>query len=375
MPQTRLARNQRLRGNRQTELVSEVIPLCRRSGRGVQCKESMREIRRQDVLKWPPVSRVIQVLAVFLISLASFAQDPTPPRGRLSLPGRNWGVVLDLTGFTVKIVETKSDGRRYMFAVNETTHVEASLTLESLAPGHRANSCRDSFEKRSKDRALKIEDVRFSRSGDLDVMQYIIPHFNGSRINHKSIFACRLYDNAYVDLHVSKNHYETADDPLLEAVINSMRIEPVHKSSSELIHDASILYLRHDFKGAIVPYSQALELEKLDPKLGKPLWYVLVDNLGMSYGMTGNLQKARETFDYGVSKDPTYPLFYYNLACTYAEMNDVEKASAYLKKAFEYKANAVPGEGMPDPRTDDSFRKLMKNREFRELANTLAQSR
>jgi len=335
----------------------------------------MREIRRQDVLKWPPVSRVIQVLAVFLISLASFAQDPTPPRGRLSLPGRNWGVVLDLTGFTVKIVETKSDGRRYMFAVNETTHVEASLTLESLAPGHRANSCRDSFEKRSKDRALKIEDVRFSRSGDLDVMQYIIPHFNGSRINHKSIFACRLYDNAYVDLHVSKNHYETADDPLLEAVINSMRIEPVHKSSSELIHDASILYLRHDFKGAIVPYSQALELEKLDPKLGKPLWYVLVDNLGMSYGMTGNLQKARETFDYGVSKDPTYPLFYYNLACTYAEMNDVEKASAYLKKAFEYKANAVPGEGMPDPRTDDSFRKLMKNREFRELANTLAQSR
>ena len=375
MPQTRLARNQRLRGNRQTELVREVIPLCRKSGAGVQCKESMREIRRRDVLKWPPVSRAIQVLAVFLISLASFAQDPTPPRGRLSLPGKNWGVVLDLTGFTVKIVETKSDGRRYMFAVNETTHVEASLRLEKLTAGHPANSCRDSLEKRSKNQSLRVEEVRFSRSGDLEVMQYMMAELNGQRIDHKSIFACQLYDNTYVDLHVSKNNYQAADDTLFQAVINSMRIEPVHKSSSELIHDASILYLRHDFKGAIVPYSQALELEKLDPKLGKPLWYVLVDNLGMSYGIIGDLQKAKETFDYGVSKDPTYPLFYYNLACTYAEMNDVEKASAYLKKAFAYKANAIPGEGMPDPRTDDSLKKLMKNREFRELANTLAQSR
>jgi len=335
----------------------------------------MREIRRRDVLKWPPVSRAIQVLAVFLISLASFAQDPTPPRGRLSLPGKNWGVVLDLTGFTVKIVETKSDGRRYMFAVNETTHVEASLRLEKLTAGHPANSCRDSLEKRSKNQSLRVEEVRFSRSGDLEVMQYMMAELNGQRIDHKSIFACQLYDNTYVDLHVSKNNYQAADDTLFQAVINSMRIEPVHKSSSELIHDASILYLRHDFKGAIVPYSQALELEKLDPKLGKPLWYVLVDNLGMSYGIIGDLQKAKETFDYGVSKDPTYPLFYYNLACTYAEMNDVEKASAYLKKAFAYKANAIPGEGMPDPRTDDSLKKLMKNREFRELANTLAQSR
>ena len=75
---------------------------------------------------------------------------------------------------------------------------------------------------------------------------------------------------------------------------------------------------------------------------------MLVDNLGMSYGITGDLQKAKETFDYGVSKDPTYPLFYYNLACTYAEMNDTAKAGAYLEKAFDYKANVLPGETMPD---------------------------
>ena len=66
----------------------------------------------------------------------------------------------------------------------------------------------------------------------------------------------------------------------------------------------------------------------MNAKLDKTLWYVLIDNLGMSYGITGDLQEAKETFDYGVSKDPTYPLFYYNLACTYAEMNDVAMRAA-----------------------------------------------
>jgi len=102
------------------------------------------------------------------------------------------------------------------------------------------------------------------------------------------------------------------------------------------------------------------------------LWYVLIDNLGMSYGITGDLQKAKETFDYGVSKDPRYPIFYYNLACTFAEMGNAAEAGSYLKKAFEYKANVLPGENVPDPRKDDSFKKLMENKEFRELAEKLA---
>ena len=102
---------------------------------------------------------------------------------------------------------------------------------------------------------------------------------------------------------------------------------------------------------------------------------MVIDNLGMSYALTGDLQRAKETFEYGVSKDLSYPLFYYNLACTYAELDDVPQATTYLKKAPEYKANVLPGEGMPDPASDDSFKKLRKNKEFRELSDALSQSR
>ena len=288
---------------------------------------------------------------------------------------KDWGVVLELPGFVAKSVETKADGRRYMVAENETTKVVVSLTLERVESGKQTSSCRESLEKRTKNPPLKIKDVRFSRSGDLDVMRYLVPEFRGEHLNQESMFACQLYDSAYIDLHVSKTNYVAADEPFFADVLNSMHIDQVQRSSMELVQQASLLYLRHDFKGAIGPYSQALELEKVNPTLEKPLWYMVIDNLGMSYGITGDLQNAKGIFEYGVSKDPTYPLFYYNLACTYAEMGDAAQAGNYLKKAFDYKANVLPGENMPDPTKDDSFKKLMKDKEFRELAETLARSR
>lgn len=281
---------------------------------------------------------------------------------------------MELPGFVAKSVETKPDGRRYMVAENDATNVVVSLTLEETKAGAHASSCRDSLEKKSKDAPFKNQNVEFSRSGDFDLMRYLVPEFAGKRLNQESLFACEFYDNTYIDLHVSKVNYVVADDPLLADVLKSLHIDTVQRSSMELVGQGSRLYLLHDYKGAIVPYAEALELEKADPKLQKFLWYVLVDNLGMSYGISGDLPKARETFAYGVSKDPAYPLFYYNLACTYAEMGDEAAAEGYLKKAFDNKANVLPGESMPDPRKDDSFKKLMKDKNFRELAETLARS-
>ena len=302
------------------------------------------------------------------------AQQPKPLRGRLSLAAKDWGMLLDLPGFTLRTVETKPDGRRYMVAENETTSVVVSLTLEAVKSAARASSCRESLEEKKKITEVKIRDARFSRADDYDILRYTVPEFRGQPVKQESLFACQFYDNTYIDLHISKVNYSASDEPLFADVLKSMHIDKVQRSSMELAAEGSRLYIQHDYKGAIGPYSQALELEKVSPKLERTMWYVLVDNLGMSYGITGDLQKAKETFDYGVSKDPTYPIFYYNLACTYAEMGDAPEAGNYLKKAFEYKANLLPGENMPDPRKDDSFKKLKKNKEFQELVETLAQS-
>jgi len=98
---------------------------------------------------------------------------------------------------------------------------------------------------------------------------------------------------------------------------------------------------------------------------------VLVDNLGMSYGILLDSDHAQEVFAYGVSKDPAYPLFYYNLACVAADKSDVAEAERNLKLAYQYRKNMIPGEPFPDARGDDSFQVLLRNKEFRAFVEAL----
>ena len=115
------------------------------------------------------------------------------------------------------------------------------------------------------------------------------------------------------------------------------------------------------------PYQKAVDLEKQRRTLTQNYWRVLVDNLGMAYGITFDLDNSEATLRCGVSKDPDYPMFYYNLGCVYAERGDMDKAMSYLSKAFPRRANSILGEGMPDPRQDDSFQRFMSNERFRKF--------
>src|SRR5687768_2069855 len=133
----------------------------------------------------------------------------------------------------------------------------------------------------------------------------------------------------------------------------------------KLMGEGSAHYLRGDFKKAIGPYQKALDLEKQKRTLEPNLWRMLVDNLGMSYGISGNLKVAKETLEYGISEDPEYPMFYYNMACTYGEMDNLEKAIEYLKLAFARKDNMIPGEKFPDPARDSSFARFADNEQFK----------
>ena len=160
---------------------------------------------------------------------------------------------------------------------------------------------------------------------------------------------------------------------LVSIALSASAQTPNSAEVMELMRVGSQYYLDRDFKSAIGPYQKALDLEQQTRTLDKTLWKVLVDNLGMAYGITGELKKAKEVFEYGISKDPDYPLFYYNLACTYGEMKDMDKAIEYLKLAFDRRENMIPGEKMPNPATDSSFKAFMKNENFRAALKGLKQ--
>ena len=137
------------------------------------------------------------------------------------------------------------------------------------------------------------------------------------------------------------------------------------KTSLDYAAEGSRYYQDGDYKSAIKPYQKAVDLEKNDRKLAKDLWRAVVDNLGMAYGITGDIKNSQATLEYGIKEDPTYPMFHYNMACGYGELGKEDDAIGELRLAFKYRENMIPGETLPDPLTDSSFEKFRKSEKFK----------
>src|SRR6185503_19975294 len=143
------------------------------------------------------------------------------------------------------------------------------------------------------------------------------------------------------------------------------------KTSLQYLAEGSKYYMEGDYKGAIPPYQKALDLEKQERKLERKFWIVLVDNLGMAYGITGDIKSSFAVFEYGIANEPTYPLFYYNMASGHGELNDEENAIKYLRLAYKHKDNMLKGERLPDPMNDSSFARFRDSETFKKAVKEM----
>ncbi|HEY4710157.1 MAG TPA: tetratricopeptide repeat protein [Candidatus Acidoferrales bacterium] len=327
------------------------------------------------------------VLMLALGSSARLQSQETRPNESVSasFPDKNWEVKIDSPGFAVESAGPKSDGREYLLASNSKTGIILSVTLEESKDGADSKTCPEFLRKRVDGLSqLDVKDVKSSEINSMAVIEYLLPKLQGIPVRQKNVVLCTTNQNVYIDVHLSKAQFQPSDEPLLLEVLAHLHIserstsaesEPrggaAARTSSDYFMEGGRYYVANDFKNAIGPYEKALSLEKQQRRLSRDYWRVLVDNLGMAYGITGELNRSEEAFDYGISQDPDYPMFYYNLGCVAAERNDMDKAMAYLSKAFSLKANSIPGEKMPDPRRDDSFQRFMSNAQFRKLADSL----
>jgi len=311
--------------------------------------------------------------------------EETEPRTFVTWPEKGLGLSIDLTGFKKDIDQVKPDGRRYLTASHPKTGLNVSVTLEKVPTQASAQGCMEQLQLIQKGPlATHGQDIKLNAGGEIPTLEYTLRKFRGVRLNQKNMYACLAQDNVYADIQLSKVQYTTADAPLFHSILKSVRLQPSPSetiqtqapeppNSRELLDIGNALYRQNNYALAILPYQKAFDLEKAKPQLDRTLWRVLIDNLGMAYTLTGQLSKARAMLEQGIQADPTYPIFHYNLACTFGEMNDLNHAMQSLKTAFRHRKNHNPGEkGMPDPRQDLSFQRFMKNETFRNLVNDLA---
>jgi tetratricopeptide (TPR) repeat protein len=210
-------------------------------------------------------------------------------------------------------------------------------------------------------------------------VEFIVPEFKGIKVRQKNLHAYVGSGDLCGEIHLTKAGFNPDDQKLFEHFLANVKLLPDVSPSAEEAqapvpangHDStyyfgegSKFYLQQNYVEAADAYRKALDLEKQKRTLSNDNFRVLVDNLGMSYGIGGKLPQAKATFEYGLTQDPEYPMFYYNLACTYGEMARMNDSLAQLRLAYKYKSNMIEGETLPDPLKDDSFRYFVDKGEF-----------
>ncbi|MBM4143560.1 MAG: hypothetical protein FJ225_08235 [Lentisphaerae bacterium] len=310
--------------------------------------------------------RRIAWLAIVVVGVAA-SEAASSETISLSLPELSWSLEMAVPGFVVKEKEIAPSGQAARFyAVSEGSGVVLSGFLEKAAKKGDSKACRDHYWSRAKQSPFKKEQIGMRESGPMAIVEYIVPDYLGKELRQKNLNAYLAEGDYWMDVHLSKTGYKTGDEDPFLPVLKGIRINRTYvPTASDRFDFGNIYYHQKDYKKAAMQYEKALELEKQKPSLPRTLWLVLVDQLGMSYGISGDLAKSQHLYEWAVTKEPEYPMFYYNLACSFAEMGKQDNAIKNLRLAFKYNGNSIPGESVPDPRTDSSFEKYLNNPEFK----------
>lgn len=297
----------------------------------------------------------------------------------LSVPGKSAALQIDLLHLKLEKNELDesatrrrvqaSDGHGWVFSAF-IYPLEKAQTAEALA-----NEALAGLRKGAVDNGFRIEAMRTFARGDFLLREYMIPDFRGQPVHQKNVFGYATSGEMGFDFHISKISYSSADDRFFDSMISGLSVIQEYKpdSATEFGY-GSIYYVRRDWAKACAHYEKSLQLERQKRALNATQWNVLVDNLGMAYAMSGDISKAKVTFAYGAQENPTYPMFRYNLACADSELGELDDALEELKLAFQYRSYSNPGEGIPDPAKDDSFKRYLSDPRFAKLAKELCPS-
>jgi tetratricopeptide (TPR) repeat protein len=318
--------------------------------------------------------RLIAIFFVMLVPCGGFAQETGVNKAQISIPGVK-GVLELNVGKTTWDAHVRADGKETeLQAIHRMDNVRITAFLQKVKFQASAVNCRGKWwPMTAKSAPIKREELRQYDRDEAAIVEFMIPEFRGNTIHQESLHAYFGANDLCAEIHLSKDQFVPEDEKAFEEILSTVRLLPdetghlegiAAEEKKRYLAEGSRSYLEHNYKSAAEHYQKALDLEKRDRTLNRDVFRVLVDNLGMSYGLTKKYPMAKETFEYGISQDPEYPLFYYLMACTYGEQGRMNESIEQLSLAFKYKANVIPGESLPDPLKDDSFRKFSYDKRF-----------
>lgn len=315
---------------------------------------------------YPPIKRMPSTLlsiAVLVIAVATpvFADGVD----RLFHFDNDWVLKINLKDFKLQKNDYSYEKSfRNVYGFNADGLI-VSVFIEPAAAEGDSKVARQYYTDRLKQSPVLRTAEKSSEKGPAAMYEYFVAKFQDQEINQRHVNMYLVRDNLWIDIHISKVRYKEEDKALFDAIINSVSFAP--KNAYDYFGAGSYMYQDKKYAEAARYYTAALDIEARKRTLEDEVWFALIDHLGISLVLSGDAAKAKEVFLFGIKKSPEYPLFYYNLACTFAEEGDAAGAAKYLKQA---KAVAKKKKfKLPDIKKDNSFDKVRDTKEFRQVAD------
>jgi hypothetical protein len=236
----------------------------------------------------------------------------------------------------------------------------------------------ESWREISKQQVTR-QNLQENIAGQVDRVEYMIPEYNGAAVRQKNVHAYLGSRDLCAEVRLAKMLFNPGDQKLFDDVLNSVRLlpdeagsaaeankpgDPLFQGTKSYLFDGTMAYLNKDFTTAAEQLQQALDSEKQKRALSRDDLRLLVDNLAVSYRFNQNQAKSKETLDYGLSRDPKYPLFHYDMACYYGLEGDMNKALDELRLTYKNKSELSLSDQLADPLGESCFGKFLKNKTF-----------
>ncbi len=169
------------------------------------------------------------------------------------------------------------------------------------------------------------------------------------------------------DVELQRGNLAGAEKNLNDAIKEDPNSVEAHDSLGRLY------MLTKRYSAAGKEFTTAVELDDKFHNFNDDQRRQLNDDQAVSYALAGYLDQARDMYLKAIAKDPDYAMYNYNLACVYAELNDLNSALPYLKKSWEHRNTLPSGMKYPDPRADNSFKPYLNDPKFQEAVRNIVQ--
>ena len=315
----------------------------------------------------------VAMLGLLLVAgVSAPAQTAADGEFKLALPGHKGQIAWKAAGFQIVETSAKPEGNEIGIRGRNASGGLSFLGFLFVVPGSEpltSAKCRDGAIEPEKSENSNLKVTRMSEVSRPDRIPVSMVDYNVPGQGGDPAYSVRGFvgaGNLCGDLEVYSSESIRSDDPSLLKIFQSFQLDEGYQPQfRDTFFFAQVLYSRQQYAAAAPYFEQALaqvpEVKGFDSKTWRR---VATDQAGMSYGMSGDLKKARAILENAIAKDPDYPLYYYNLACADAGEKNLSDARKHLEQAFARKANAVAGEKLPDPTQDDSFTPYKDDKEF-----------